>query len=125
MKQVLSIEQAKHLRELGIVMNDTILCWCENLQDGTQELQINNSAAYSRSWIKATPTFTLDEVLSLLPDNIDNAFLHVDKKTVSYEIMVSYSYDGDLISFVDSENIINAAYEMLCWCIVNGYIKTK
>lgn len=38
-----------------------------------------------------------------------------------------YYYKSDATELISkkSENIIDVAYDMLCWCIENGYIKTN
>ena len=40
-------------------------------------------------------------------------------------IKISNLQEGDVFTSKKSENIIDVAYDMLCWCIENGYIKKE
>lgn len=132
-KQVLSIEQMHHLQELGLDTSNAMMCYRRRTRDfrgeekvGRWSLAINQPIIVSNfETYNEVPAFTLQDILDLLPSEIGDAYLHVDKESVSYEIMTCYSYDGNLKSFSNSENLIDAAYEMLCWCIENGYVKTN
>ena len=42
-----------------------------------------------------------------------------------WSIYYSMSDEFDYYKEFKSDSLIDAAYEMLCWCIENGYIKTK
>lgn len=105
MKQVLSVEQMKHLQELGLDTGDASMCWCRAIshKSVTWELEIYeyviNQKLDSNFW-ETTPTYTLQDILDKLPTLI-------------------------IISSEKSENIIDVAYDMLCWCIENGYIKKE
>ena len=124
-KKVLSIEQMKHLQELGLDTSKASMCYvvddCNSFNPilciSGQESEYLDAVSYP------IPTFILQDILDFLPDEIkneegNNYFLTITKYTCTWEI------DYELISF-DSKNIIDAAYEMLCWCIKNKYINNE
>lgn len=130
-KQVLDIEQIEYLSVLGIDTSDATLCWCENLKEGTTELQINNDLSYSEGWIKATPTFTLEELMEYLPNYIDNgngsiSVLQIELASPQRNRMWAVSYINTT-TFVKTcycmkNDLIDAAYGVVCWCLENGYV---
>ena len=67
-KQVLSIEQMKHLQELGLDTGDASMCWCRAIshKSVTWELEIYeyviNQKLDSNFW-ETTPTYTLQDIL--------------------------------------------------------------
>lgn len=73
-KQVLSIEQMKHLKELGVDISRASVSWYRILRTGS-----------------------------------DTVVTDRDGFEIYHEVPIC-------------ENIIDAAYEMLCWCIDNGII---
>ena len=83
MKQVLSVEQTKHLQELGLYH-----------------------------------IYTLQDILDKLPCFIGNQVLTIQKLADSYTCLYMEPY-----KITESKELIDAVYEMLCWCIENGYVK--
>lgn len=43
----------------------------------------------------------------------------------SYTCLYMESYTRSMINITESKEFIDAAYEMLCWCIENGYVKVE
>lgn len=153
-QQVLSIEQMKHLQELGLDTSNASMLW-------QRKTRFFNGKANVSGWvldlnipiilidydeIELIPTFTLQDILELLPTNISSeeqtwpASLHIDyeKYLIAYgntdredlEIFHSEQINHkDFDVSVDIPHVgkatLNAAYEMLCWCIENGYVPTK
>ena len=73
-EQVLSIEQAKHLQELGMDISDAALCWAvgemsfHDINVRHQSVVTMDSRPQQYSFIKEIiPTYTLQEVLHVLP----------------------------------------------------------
>ena len=141
MKQCLDIEQMQHLQELGLELKkDTILVWARFMLGKTQisdwEIAYNHSAITENSQI--IPAYTLQDVLDALPLQIEIP-LHpergkyelrikrfiFDKRRVMHAVL--YEKDDYIDWFVmhSYETLIDAAYEMLVWCIENGYVETK
>ena len=71
-KQVLSVEQMKHLQELGLDTSDGSMCWCYALsyKNAKWELEIYedviNQKRESAFW-EIIPTYTLQDILDKLP----------------------------------------------------------
>lgn len=86
---------------------------------------VRNSVIYCK---KVIPSFTLQDILELLPYKVVASYLNIGKKSFSGDVLfyIEYSnFGGYAVSHFRSESLLDAAYEMLCWCIENGYIKTK
>ena len=116
MKQVLSIEQLLHLKELGLDTSDGSMCfeWSESDPDNMvlTSLDADTNYDYCRT------TYTLQDILDKLPCFIGNQVLTIQKLADSYTCLYMESY-----KITESKELIDAAYEMLCWCIENGYVK--
>lgn len=130
-KQVLDIEQMKHLNELGV--NTDEASFCVNVKYPDKQI-FTYDTYYSEIeyHLDVQPVFTLQDILCLLPREIhpkDSTFstyyLFIDYyyKQISYSEQLDYGeYKG--FSFSHNNILIDAAYEMLCWCIEKGYIST-
>lgn len=62
--------------------------------------------------------YTLQDILDKLPCFIGNEVLTMQKLADRYTCLYMKSY-----KITESKELIDAAYEMLCWCIENGYVK--
>ena len=139
-KQVLSIDQTHHLEELGLrtdIYNSTLLWW---KQKGEWKLYATESCEAHPSCDILIPAYTLQDVLDALPKCIINkknctASLVVDFGTE--RIGYYFKFDSGYMEWVGKSfapstlqelaygsktTIIDAAYEMLCWCIQEGHI---
>ena len=127
MKQVLSIEQLLHLKDLGLDTSDGSMCfeWNESDSDNT----VVTSPDADTNYDYYHETYTLQDILDKLPRYI-NVFC------ITYKLCVEPLFAGPwAISYQKSMsepfivkvsgNLLDAAYKMLCWCIENRYIKTK
>lgn len=148
-KQVLDIEQMQHLKELGVDTSKASMvliytdCNCDVIEwDDVQyelshpepmemfkELYDAETGNYDHSYRKYCGVFTLQDILDLLPEEIyteenELATLEIHFPNDGYW---EFSYMGihKCMEFFLEENIIDAAYEMLCFCIENGYVKTN
>lgn len=132
-KQVLSIDQMKHLRELGLDTSDASMHWqflptVESFFNGVLALEERPTLFVSQPNMKHEyPAYTLQDILDKLPRSL-NPF-------PSKQILFSWTIEGKIISYRNIEGmggvcfkhftddlLIDAAYEMLCWCVENGYI---
>lgn len=126
-KQVLSIEQMKHLLELGLDTSDASMCWIKD-SEGNRFLNVNDEYCYEMSHLSPVPTYTLQDIIELLPHSIspipDAGTFYLNLYYYDLSWVAEYlnnEGDGSYFAAV-SDNIIVAAYEMLCWCIENGYV---
>ena len=134
MKQVLDIEQMQHLQELGLGQNnDTMLSWIVDEREKDKPLLCASLDAidYVDFSHYCIPGYTLQDVLELLPKEIKPAekrhWLRID---LADECIYYYHETIDLMERRDKvfsyygEELIDAAYNALCWCIENGYVES-
>lgn len=131
-KQLLSIDQMKHLRELGLDTSNASMQYIEN-NNGTQMCIPTEIARYIKDLEKGyiiCDAFTLQDILDILPKCIEDKYGYEYGIEILYisdckkwEFGYSEAIDDDII--IRQDNIIDAAYEALCLCIEKGYINTK
>lgn len=130
-KQVLSIEQMKRLHELGL---DTSQASMEYIEDNNGKiLCISKENKHNIKDIEEgfiiCEAFTLQDIVDLLPGTIIN---NGDEYCLEFGLSepdksgwyIQYK-SVQTISVLKYVTFIDAAYEMLCWCIENGYITTN
>lgn len=126
-KQVLSVEQMKHLQELGLDTSDGSMCFEWNESDSDNMVVTSPDADTNYDYYHET--YTLQDILDKLPRYINDF-------CITYKLCVEPLFAGPwAISYQKSMsepfivkvsgNLLDAAYKMLCWCIENRYIKTK
>lgn len=69
------------------------------------------------------PTFTLQDILDKLPCFIGTHVLTLQKLANSGTCLYMEPYSRSILNLTESKEPIDAAYEMLCWCIENRYVK--
>lgn len=121
MKQVLSIEQLLHLKDLGLDTSDGSMCFEWNESD--PDIMIVTSQDADTNYDYSRKTYTLQDILDKLPCFIGNEVLTMQKLADSYTCLYMEPYSRSIIKITESKEPIDAAYEMLCWCIENGYVK--
>lgn len=138
-QQVLSIEQMKRLQELGLDTSNASIWWARiirpsNILNKDNEIIVDWYLSLDKAnlhtgidIVETIPTFTLQNIIELLPYKIVTSYLNIGKKSFSGDIMFYMEYSnfgGYSISSFKSNNMLDAAYEMLCWCVRIGYVKT-
>lgn len=121
MKQALSIEQMKHLKELGMDTSDGNMGfeWNESDSDNMVVTSMDADTNYDYYHV----TYTLQDIINKLPCFIGNQVLTIQKLADSYTCLYMEPYTRSMINITESKEPIDAAYDMLCWCIENGYVK--
>ena len=138
-EQVLSIEQMKHLQELGVDTSDASMYWvrakriigeqknnCIDRDMGKWKLSLSKSMVLPAAWaLESVPTYTTDDLIEKLYDKTGREGCF---EIISFYKMISYgyweSYDGKIwklkkiISF-SGETLVEALYKLLCWTIEN------
>lgn len=134
-KQVLDRCQMEHLCELGIDTTQATMCWIKRHDDdGTSKdiLCMHDEFCYEFSSLDPEPAFNLQDILDLLPKEIS-------REGCTWSASLYIDYENDRIAYGNTdrygfevyhevsicENLIDAAYEMLCWCVENGYVRTE
>lgn len=126
MKQVLSVGQIKHLQKIGIELRNTsMLLWYPQILDGIPnsvwDLSVWSESLFSED--NVYPAYTLQDILDKLPCFIGKEALTIQKLADSYTCLYMEPYSRSIIKITESKELIDATYEMLCWCIENGYVK--
>ena len=128
-KQILSIEQMKHLQKLGLNTSNASMCWIKTPTG--RDLAFNDEWTGRReSFLDPVPAFTLQDVLGALPEEIEykrkDYLIEIWKRDSEWSVGYLFFNDEDVIHLHDETNksFIDAAYSMLCWCIENGHINT-
>lgn len=147
-KQVLDISQMQHLKELGVDTSNASMvliytdCNCDVIEwDDVQyelshpepmemfkELYDAETGNYDHSYRKYCGVFTLQDILDLLPKStkygqLQIRFCEYPNGNYGNEVVYdSMAHNG--ITFF-CENVIDSAYEMLCLCIKEGFVKTN
>lgn len=138
-KQCLNIEQMQHLKELGVDTSKANFYWhrtksLNNYQEWDEWKLHYGVLRLARGFTtincEYVRTFTLQDILDLLPSCIKDDYgyftvLNIGKFTNNWYTCYEISDEFEpLISF-EFKELIDAAYEMLCWVIENGYLKVK
>lgn len=124
--QVLSIEQMNHLKELGVDTRGASMAWQRGL--ATRNVWVLYAVGnMSLSLPDKEHTFTLQDMLNMMPINIGWNSLYIskgDEWDMSYETRRSMSETITLIEF-SNENPLEAAYQMFFWLAEGGYLNKK
>ena len=115
-EQVLSIEQMKHLQELGVDTSDASMCWVEgeDADEGEWNLIIPNNFLLPYN----IPTYTIGDLIKKLPKSIDIGYGEYDLEILikGEYTEVKYTNDGDYTPFSCSNlSLIESLYSILCW----------
>lgn len=134
-KQVLSIEQMQHLEELGVDTSKANFYWHRtkslNNYNDRDEWKLHYGVlrlarGFTTINCQYVRTFTLQDILDLLPATVDDDYrLYIDKGLVLWTVGYVDAVSEEIYEDFRERDLIDAAYEMLCWCIVNGYVETK
>lgn len=125
-KQVLSVEQMKHLQELGLSTSDGSMCFEWNESDANNMVVTSPDADTNYDYYHET--YTLQDILDKLPTLIiisSDFYKICIESSCGYWDIYYYKSDATELISKKSENIIDVAYDMLCWCIENGYVEKE
>lgn len=121
MKQVLSFNQMKHLQKIGFDTSDGSMCFEWNESDSDNMVVTSLDADTNYDYYRTT--YTLQDILDKLPCFIGKEVLTIQKLADSYTCLYMEPYTRSMINITESKEPIDAAYDMLCWCIEKGYVK--
>lgn len=132
--QVLSIDQMQRLKELGVDTSKASMYWMRSLHrssfndnsEGEWFLSLQKEyIVYSFTSYEVVPTFTLQDIISMLPDSIDNNMLTIRKNANVVSVSYENLYTRSILSISQEDSLIKSSYEMLVWCFSYGIIKTN
>ena len=126
-KQVLSIEQMQHLQELGLELDYDTLYSYVKFEDTDWMLKPSPDLSIIGVSCKYIPAYTLQDVLDALPKQIGVEYIYdlciFPNEDISYTQFIGGEINDNLFEVPINGNLIDAAYEMFCWCIKNGFVK--
>ena len=132
--QVLSIEQMRKLKELGVdtskaSMHFLYMPTAKSIMSGVYEVDDEPEVFVSQNGMNHEhPTFTLQDIIELLTDDVQKAIVFINNEEYfvkCYEIKYDEENVFKIIYFDNIKQLLNACCEMLIWVIENGYLKTK
>lgn len=120
-EQVLSIDQMKHLHELGLDTSDASMVFQRG--SATRHEWVLHVMGYADVSLREKEfTYTLQDILDKLPPSIGNNTLALQRHGDKWMCLYIEPYTRYSLHMEIKEKCIYAAYDMLCWCIENGYI---
>ena len=124
-EQVLSIEQMKHLQELGIATSDASMCWLKYTgTDGVVRYLINANdiSCHVMPFMEAFPTYSIGDLIEKLPKSTDFGDLLIEfcNSDLGYgDWDCSELYDIEALQNFKDKPLKNALYDLLCWVAEN------
>ena len=128
--QVLTIEQMNHLKEVGVEVKDTALCWAkwailtaENKWDDSYRVCFSDE-----DYKFSIPTLTIQEILEMLPEKIKINNQEYDfhfSREAGGMYQVGYENWRSCLVCNFGEIFMDVAYNMLCWCAERGYLNKE
>lgn len=134
-EQALTIEQVEDLKKLGIDINGSAY-WHRLLRNdlGDEpctdwELSFNPEYPHpSTTKVQSIPTLTLADIINMLPKKLEYSGetydIHIFRDGVRYNWVIDYFCDEykDQLVYTPGNDLLEAAYFMLQYCAVSGYL---
>ena len=116
-EQVLSIEQMKHLQELGVDTSDASMCWVagEDADEVEWNLIIPNNFLLPYN----IPTYTIGDLIEKLPKHFYIKEAQISMVAINGSGAFEVWYDKVPKSNKSDGTIKNALYKLLCWVAEN------
>ena len=133
-EQVLSREQMKHLQELGVDTSDASMVWIKQdstlFPDNIKELWLVDTYHDSlKPMVEQedsdfVQTYTIGDLIEKLPKHInswnDNRLvIDGDEDADYWYVVYKNRYEHSETEYFDSENLLTALYNLLCWVSEN------
>ena len=135
-EQVLSIEQMKHLQELGVDTSDASMYWvrakritgeqknnCIDRDMGKWKLSLSKSMVLPAAWeLESVPTYTIGDLIEKLPKNIDGSNLLIEfcASDLGYgDWDCGELYGINAQQKFNDKSLKEALYDLLCWVAEN------
>ena len=112
-EQVLSIEQMKHLQELGVDTSDASMCWVagEDADEVEWNLIIPNNFLLPYN----IPTYTIGDLIEKLPKHFYIKEAQISMVAINGSGAFQVCYDKVPKRCKSDGTIKNALYKLLCW----------
>lgn len=144
MELALSVEQMKHLKELGVDLSKASMWWCRIVRPAcpptkkekvmvdwflsTHKEQMHTGLDI----VETMPAFILNDILNLLPKYIydeqsgyyANLCIDYEREKILYGRTDGYGIEVWYGEYM-SDDLTETAYRMLCWAAENNYLNTN
>jgi len=136
-KQVLDVQQMQHLQELGLDTSNASALYCIDNESGEKQLMWNEQVEETDKddeYFRIVPAYTLQDVLDALPKYYHIANVGWTKLSIrvhtTKEWEIGYVYTNEVSKYaygfrILGKELIDAAYELLVWCVEQGYVETN
>ena len=128
-EQVLSIEQMKHLQELGVDTSDASMYWvrakriigkqknnCIDRDMGKWKLSLSKSMVLPAAWaVESVPTYTIGDLIEKLPKYFHAKENPIEMCAINESGAFAVDYFNIAKSCEKDDTIKNALYKSLCW----------
>jgi hypothetical protein len=118
--QVLSVEQVRELQELGFdVRKHASLYFVEEkyfVKENFIVLPEQIDITRVPEDVKITPTMTIGDIIKVLPTEIDEFVLNMNRRYVAYDSRT------DSLFYAYRYRFINSLFDCLVWCIKQKHI---
>ena len=114
-EQVLSIEQMKHLQELGVDTSDASMCWVAGEDTSTDEEEWNLIIPNNLLMPYNIPTYTIGDLIEKLPKHFYIKEAQISMVAINGSGAFQVWYDKVPKSCKSDGTIKNALYKLLCW----------
>ena len=127
-KQVLTVEQMQQLQELGLELKQTTLSYVRGKLLEDEKWGLTTLKDLPSSMFEQIPAYTLQDILDVLPKMVisldSNYWLEIvlDDEEHWY---ITYRNCNDCTVCPYDKELIDAAYELLCWAVENGHVETN
>ena len=118
-EQVLSIEQMKHLQELGVDTSDASMCWVAGEDTSTDEEEWNLIIPNNFLLPYNIPTYTIGDLIEKLPKHFYIKEAQISMVAINGSGAFQVWYDKVPKSCKSDGTIKNALYKLLCWVAEN------
>ena len=123
-EQILSREQMARLVELGVDTSDASMAWYMSPNTNQWKIKIKDKFAHEMlrriSPERYIPTYTTGDLIEKLPKHInswnDNRLvIEGDEYADYWYVVYKNRYEHSETEYFDSENLLTALYNLLCW----------
>ena len=120
MKTTLTIEESQRLIDLGV---DPKMASMKEFVPIHPEV-LKGNAEYAKPW-GWFPKFRLEDILSILPKEINGYHLNIEASEQGYEVCYKLWDTYHFMGATESPELIDALYPLLVWCLEHKIIKLK
>lgn len=115
-EQVLSIEQMKHLQELGVDTSDASMCWLDFEDNEPMEVSVFiPEVMLGYAQYKLYPTYTIGDLIEKLPKYFHAKENPIEMRAINGSGAFVVNYFNIAKSCEKDDTLKNALYKLLCW----------